>query len=42
VPGEYRATLVVNGKDAATTPVTVRGDPEITISDADRKMRLTR
>src|SRR6185436_10506858 len=40
VPGEYRATLVVNGKDAATTAVKVQGDPEITISDADRKMRF--
>jgi hypothetical protein len=40
IPGEYRATLVVNGKDAGSTAVTVRGDPEITISDADRKARF--
>jgi photosystem II stability/assembly factor-like uncharacterized protein len=40
IPGDYRATLVVNGKDAGATTVTVRGDPEITISDADRKARF--
>jgi len=40
MPGEYRATLVVNGKDAGTTTIAVRGDPEIAISDADRKARF--
>jgi photosystem II stability/assembly factor-like uncharacterized protein len=40
IPGEYRATLVVNGKETANTAVTVRGDPEISVSDADRKARF--
>jgi photosystem II stability/assembly factor-like uncharacterized protein len=40
IPGDYRATLVVNGKEAAYTAVTVRGDPEIVVSDADRKARF--
>jgi photosystem II stability/assembly factor-like uncharacterized protein len=39
LPGEYRATLVVNGKEVATKPVTVRGDPEITITAQDRENR---
>ena len=38
LPGSYRATLTVDGKDAAPITVAVKGDPEITISDADRKI----
>ena len=38
LPGVYKATLSVNGRDAQTIDVTVKGDPEIQISDADRKM----
>lgn len=37
LPGAYRATLRVDGKDVQTVNVTVKGDPEITISDADRR-----
>jgi hypothetical protein len=38
LPGTYRATLVVNGRDAQTIDVAVKGDPDISISDADRRM----
>jgi len=38
LPGTYRATLTVDGKDAQSVSVAVKGDPEITISDADRKV----
>ena len=38
LPGSYRATLTVDGKDAQAINVAVKGDPEITISDADRKI----
>ena len=38
LPGTYRATLTVDGKDAQTINVAVKGDPEITITDADRKI----
>ena len=37
MPGEYRVTLVVNGKDVATKPVRVVGDTAIKWTDADRK-----
>ena len=37
-PGTYRATLTVDGKDAQTVSVAVKGDPEIAITDADRKI----
>ncbi|MGE0811754.1 MAG: WD40/YVTN/BNR-like repeat-containing protein [Vicinamibacterales bacterium] len=37
VPGTYRATLRVDGKDVQTVNVTVKGDPDIQISDADRR-----
>jgi hypothetical protein len=37
LPGSYRATLRVDGKDVQTVNVTVKGDPDITISDADRR-----
>ena len=37
LPGSYRATLRVDGKDVQTVNVTVRGDADIRITDADRK-----
>ena len=37
LPGTYRATLRVDGKDVQTVSVAVKGDPEITISDSDRR-----
>jgi len=40
IPGDYTATLVVNGREAGTTAARVIGDPEIAISDADRKARF--
>ena len=38
LPGTYKATLTVNDKDANTIDVVVKGDPEIQITDADRKV----
>ena len=38
LPGAYKATLSVNGRDAQTVDVVVKADPEITIADADRRM----
>jgi photosystem II stability/assembly factor-like uncharacterized protein len=37
-PGEYRVTLVVEGKDIATKPVRVIGDTAVRLTDADRKI----
>ena len=37
LPGEYRVTLVVDGKDVATKPVRVNGDAAVQMTDADRK-----
>jgi photosystem II stability/assembly factor-like uncharacterized protein len=37
LPGTYRATLNVNGRDAQTIDLVVKGDPEITITDTDRR-----
>jgi hypothetical protein len=37
LPGTYKATLSANGRDAQTIDVTVKGDPAITITDADRR-----
>jgi len=37
LPGTYKATLNVNGRDAQTIDVVVKGDPEITITDTDRR-----
>ncbi len=37
LPGEYRVTLVVDGKDVATKSVRVLGDTAMQITDADRK-----
>jgi hypothetical protein len=40
LPGDFRVTLVVNGKEAATAPLTVRGDPDIVITEQDRQRRF--
>ena len=37
LPGEYRVTLVVAGKEIATKPLRVSGDSALPMSDADRK-----
>ena len=37
LPGEYRVTLVVDGKDVATKSIRVSGDKDVQMSDADRK-----
>jgi hypothetical protein len=37
LPGNYRATLTVDGKDANPVTVVVTGDRDIQITDADRK-----
>jgi len=37
LPGTYRATLSVNGRDAQTIDVAVKADPQIQITDADRR-----
>jgi hypothetical protein len=37
LPGSYRVALTVDGREAQTVNVRVQGDPEIQITDADRK-----
>ena len=37
LPGDYRVTLTADGRDVGTRRVGVAGDPEIRISDADRR-----
>jgi photosystem II stability/assembly factor-like uncharacterized protein len=37
LPGEYRVTLLVDGKDAGSTTVQVHSDRAIELSDADRR-----
>jgi hypothetical protein len=37
LPGTYKATLNVNGRDAQTIDVVVKGDPEIPITEMDRR-----
>jgi hypothetical protein len=37
LPGEYRVTLVVDGKDVATKNIRVSGDKDMPMTDADRK-----
>ena len=41
LPGTYRATLNVNGRDAQTIDVVVKGDPQIEITDTDRRTWFT-
>jgi hypothetical protein len=38
LPGVYKATLSANGRDAQTVDITVKGDPDIQITEADRKV----
>jgi len=38
LPGEYRVTLTVDGRETAARPIRVVGDPLSTISDADRTL----
>jgi hypothetical protein len=38
LPGTYRAALSVDGKEVQTVTVAVKGDPDIKITDADRKI----
>jgi photosystem II stability/assembly factor-like uncharacterized protein len=40
LPGAYSLALSVDGRDVATTSLQVAGDPEIAISDADRKQHF--
>jgi photosystem II stability/assembly factor-like uncharacterized protein len=37
LPGRYTATLRVDGRESGTVPVEVQGDPEIGMTDADRR-----
>jgi len=37
LPGEYRVTLVVDGKDVATKSIRVTGDKDMSMTDAERK-----
>jgi hypothetical protein len=38
LPGTYKATLAVNGRDVQTIDVAVKGDAAISITDADRRI----
>jgi photosystem II stability/assembly factor-like uncharacterized protein len=38
LPGTYRATLNLNGRDVQTIDVAVKGDAQIQITDTDRRM----
>jgi hypothetical protein len=37
LPGTYSARVTVDGRQIGSTTIAVRGDPEVTIADADRK-----
>jgi hypothetical protein len=37
LPGEYRVTLVVDGKEISTKPVRVSGDPDMPMTDTERR-----
>jgi hypothetical protein len=37
LPGDYQVTLVVDGKDVGTKTVRVNGDPDMPMTDADRR-----
>jgi hypothetical protein len=38
LPGAYTAAVSVDGKEAGTTTIAVRGDAEIAVTDADRRL----
>jgi photosystem II stability/assembly factor-like uncharacterized protein len=40
LPGDFSVALVVNGKEAATARFSVRGDPDIKITDEERRQRF--
>ena len=40
LPGDFKATLVVNGKEGPSTVFSVKGDPDIVITDQDRQRRF--
>jgi photosystem II stability/assembly factor-like uncharacterized protein/antitoxin (DNA-binding transcriptional repressor) of toxin-antitoxin stability system len=40
LPGEYKLTLIVNGKPVASAAITVRGDPAVQITPQDRERRF--
>jgi hypothetical protein len=40
LPGQYQVTLKVDGKEVASNSFAVRGDPEITIAEADLRARF--
>jgi photosystem II stability/assembly factor-like uncharacterized protein len=40
LPGDFNATLFVDGKEVASRAFTVRGDHDIVITDADRQRRF--
>jgi hypothetical protein len=40
LPGSYALSLNADGREVATTSLQVAGDPEIAISDADRKLHF--
>jgi photosystem II stability/assembly factor-like uncharacterized protein len=40
LPGEYRVTLHVDGRDVGTETVRVAGDPAVEIADADRRAQF--
>ena len=40
LPGDFKAILVVNGKEGPSVPFAVKGDPDIVITDQDRQRRF--
>jgi hypothetical protein len=40
LPGDYSATITVAGRDVGTDTITVKGDRDIRISDAERKLHF--
>jgi hypothetical protein len=40
MPGTYKATLTLDGKEAGATDIRVQDDPAVSISDADRKTQF--
>jgi hypothetical protein len=40
LPGSYRAHLIVDGNEASSASLEVKGDPDVAIGDADRALYL--